>query len=328
MTIAAFVGDLGALAKAYPAELRKELEKAYAFPFSDQTKDSSQTADFSQVEIIFSTWGMRPLDADFLKAAPELRAVFYAAGSVKSFATDEAYARGVTICGAWRANAIPVAEYTISTIILSLKKFWHASRPEVGRVSKPGKLAIPGAYRRKVGLLSLGAIGFRVAEMLKVFELEILACDPFCDPRLAQDAGVKLVSIETLFQECEVISIHTPLLPQTRKLVSATLVASMRDKATLINTARGAVLDEDAVLEVLRERSDLTAILDVAIQEPPSADSLIFQLKNVIYTPHIAGSHGSEIARMGTWMADEARRFLAGEPLQHAITADMLDKVA
>lgn len=328
MTNAVFMGFPGAIDKAFPARLREEMARDFVFPVPALTKETATTTDLRGVEVLFGTWGMPVFDEAFLKAAPNLKAVFYAAGTIKKFATREAYDRGITFCGAWRANAIPVAEYTISVILLSLKKFWEMSRCE-----RPGKamghqIEVPGAYRTRVGLLSLGAIGLKVAELLKAFEIEVVAYDPYCDPERARKVGVRLISLEELFQESDVVSVHVPLLPQTMKMVNASLVRGMKAGATLINTARGAVLDEDPVLEVFRERSDLTAILDVTVTEPPAEGSLVYELENVVYTPHIAGSMGSEISRMGYWMVEEARRFLAGEPLKHQISFDMLENVA
>lgn len=328
MTVAAFLGFPGALAKAYPKSLREKIAESFTLPLPELSQETWASADLSEVEVIFSTWGMAKLDEAFLAAAPKLRAVFYAAGTVKSFATPESYARNVAICSAWRANAIPVAEYTLATIILSLKKFWMAFRTDYPAIARITHWDAQGAYACKIGLLSLGAIGLQVAKLLKSLEVEVLACDPFCRPEVAAEAGVTLVPLETLFRECEVVSIHTPLLPETTKMVTPALVRTMRPGATLINTSRGAILDEDPVMEVLRDRSDLTAILDVAIAEPPAAKSLVHHLPNVIYTPHVAGSMGGEISRMGAWMLEEALRLQHGEPLQHKVTIEMLDKVA
>ncbi|CAN5477281.1 hydroxyacid dehydrogenase [soil metagenome] len=328
MTNAVFFGVAGALDKAYPSGLREELAKDFAFPVPAVTKETVMDADLRGVEVLFGTWGMKVFDREFLEAAPDLKAVFYAAGTVKEFATREAYDRGITICGAWRANAIPVAEYTISVILLSLKKFWQASREIRQRKVMGPEIDVPGCFRTKVGLVSLGAIGMKVAELLRAFDVEVMAYDPYCDPEHARQAGVKLITLEEVFRECDVVSVHVPLLSQTLKMIDGTLVNSMKEGATLINTARGAVLDEESVLEIFRERTDLTAVLDVTVTEPPAKESLVYTLENVIYTPHIAGSMGSEIARMGYWMAEEAQRYLAGEPLKHQITFDMLGSVA
>ena len=124
------------------------------------------------------------------------------------------------------------------------------------------------------------------------------------------------------------VSVHTPWLPATEKLIGEKLVRSMKPGATLVNTSRGAVIDEEALCAVLRERSDLTAVLDVTYPEPPAGDSPLRHLPNVILTPHIAGSTGPEVARMCWWMVEEAKRYLAGEPLRHKVDYDKLSTAA
>jgi phosphoglycerate dehydrogenase-like enzyme len=247
---------------------------------------------------------------------------------VKPFATVASYERGVLISSAWEANAIPVAEYTQAVILLSLKRFWYFLRQAPELKFTRGSHTFPGAYRTKVGLLSLGAVGRRVAAGLASTEVRVLAHDPFADPEMAARLGVTLVSLEELFAASDVVSIHAPLLPETEKLVSGSLVGSMKEGATLINTARGAVVNEEELSAVLRVRPDLTAILDVTEPEPPLVDSPLRLLENVFLTPHIAGSLGSEITRMGDWMFEEMQRYLLGEPLQHAVTPEMLERMA
>jgi phosphoglycerate dehydrogenase-like enzyme len=271
---------------------------------------------------------MPKLDAEFLAAAPRLKAVFYAAGSVKGFATPESYKRGILISSAWQANAVPVAEYSLATILLGLKGFWFSQR-----LARAGKFIhqqspVVGAFRSNVGLVSLGAIGRLVAGHLAKHEINILAYDPFASPSVAASLGVSLVSLEDLFAKSHVVSLHTPWLLETEKMINAPLLRSMLPGATLINTSRGAVVDETDLCAVLAERPDITAILDVTHPEPPLPDSPLRTLENVVLTPHIAGSMSGEIARMGYWMKDELDLYLAGKPLQHAVSEDMLARMA
>ena len=155
----------------------------------------------------------------------------------------------------------------------------------------------------------------------------MLASDPFADAAEAARIGVTLVTLPELFSQSDVVSIHTPLLSETEHLVTGTLIRSMKQGATLINTSRGAIVNEGELCAVLRERSDLTAILDVTDPEPPTADSPLRTLENVILTPHIAGSLGGEIARMGRGMVEEMTCFLGGEPLRHSISEEMLKRM-
>lgn len=281
-----------------------------------------------QADVIVSTWGMPVLDAEFLAAAPALKAVFYAAGSVKAFVTEASWEREIVVSSAWAANGIPVAEYSFATILLSLKRFWHHSRMMRDATASHKNLPVAGAYHSKVGLVSLGAVGRATARMLGSLEVTLLAHDPFIPEEQAGELQASLVSLPELFRECDVISIHSPWIPETERMITGELIASMKPGATLINTSRGAVIAEDEMVEVLSRRPDLSAILDVTHPEPPAADSLLRSLPNVVLTPHIAGSMQGECARMGSWMADELRRYLSGEPLRYRVTRGMLAKMA
>jgi phosphoglycerate dehydrogenase-like enzyme len=331
MPCALFVGEPENLPRAFPPDLREEIASKVTILPGEFQKEGwrDHLESLAQAEILFSTWGMPRLDTDFLAAAPCLKAVFYAAGSIKYFATPESYARGILTSSALEANAIPVAEFTHSLIVLSLKRFWAFVRQPPERRFERGEVEFPGAYRASVGLLSLGAIGRSVAGRLQASnEIRVIAHDPFANPEAAAQLGVTLVSLEELFATSDVLSIHAPWLLETEGMVNGHLVRSMKPGATLINTARGAVINEVELVASLRSRPDLTALLDVTHPEPPLPDSPLRTLDNVILTPHIAGSLGGEITRMGRWMVDEMHRYLDGEPLRHVISEQMLARMA
>jgi phosphoglycerate dehydrogenase-like enzyme len=327
-----FVGESENLPLAFPEELRSRIaQQADIIPgefLRDKWRDHRDA--LKNTNIIFATWGMPNLDQDFLEAAPQLKAVFYAAGSIKSFATEEAYRRGIIFSSAWKANAIPVAEFAHALITLSLKQFWQFLRQPPKRRFERGHTVISGNYKGSiVGLLSLGAIGQGVAARLaQANEVNVIAHDPYVDPVQAKKLGVILVSLEELFSNSNVVSLHAPLLPETENLINGKLISLMREGASLINTSRGALVNEGELIQVLSQRPDLTALLDVTHPEPPEADSLLRSLDNVILTPHIAGSLGLEITRMGLWMVEEFERFLEGQPLKNSVTEEMLARMA
>jgi len=287
-----------------------------------------RTADLATAEVIISTWGMPIMDADFLAAAPRLKAVFYAAGSVKEFVTEASWGRGVVVSSAAEANAIPVAEYTVGSILLSLKRVWHFSRLSHTETPTRDDLHVAGSYRSKVGIVSAGAVGRAIAKILRPFDLELLLYDPYVSPRQAAEINAELVSLEELFRECDAISVNAPWLPESEGMINGRLISSMKEGATLINTSRGAVVAEEEIIEVLRQRPDLSAVLDVTMQENLPLESPLRQLPNVILTPHIAGSLQGECERMGSCMADELRRYVTGEPLLHAVTKNILHRRA
>ena len=161
-----------------------------------------------------------------------------------------------------------------------------------------------------------------------ISDLEVIAFDPFVTESAAAAIGVRLVSLPELFAMSDVVSIHAPLLPETQGLVTGAMVDAMKPGATLINTARGAIIREAEMIEVLRRRPDLTAFLDVVEKEPPPASSPLFDMANVVLTPHMAGSVGQECRRMGAFMSEELARFRAGKPLSWRITCEQCSRMA
>lgn len=325
------MGEPAALQLAYSAEARAKLVALGRLESTELTMDNWM--EFPQItretDFILGTWGLPPMDEKFLAAFPKLRAVFYAAGTVKGFVTDASYDRHVVVCSAASANAIPVAEYTTATILLSLKRFWSLARElRIHREWGRGELPIPGTFRTTVGIISLGAIGRLVAQSLSRFDLKVIAYDPFVPKDIAEELGVELVSLEQLFEQSEVVTLHAPWIPETVNMINERQLRRLKQGATFINTSRGAIVNETDLCRILAERPDLTAVLDVTHPEPPAKDSPLYELPNVVLTPHIAGSIGSEVTRMGEWMVDELQRYLRKSPLRHQVTREMLARMA
>lgn len=271
------------------------------------------------VEVLFTGWGAPVLDAELLDHAPRLTHVFVAAGSIRAMTPPEFWDRGIPIVSAAAANAIPVAEFALAQILLGLKQAHRISRQIRSAHVYPPKEGIAGAYRSRVGLLSLGAIGQLVARHLSNFELRVSAYDPHATRGMADPLGIELATFEEVFATSDVVSIHTPLLVETMGLVDKRVLTTMKEGATLINTARGAVVHEPDLIDVLSQRPDLTAVLDVTWPEPPAADSALYSLPNVVLTGHLAGAHGPECARMGELVADEMARLAQGASMLHTV---------
>jgi phosphoglycerate dehydrogenase-like enzyme len=318
---AIFLLNPDAHTKIYGESEREAIDALVDIVAPPQTAESVREHPevLAEVEAIFSGWGMAPLDDELLAAAPHLKIVFYGAGSIRYFATDAAWDRGIVICSAWAANAVPVAEFTLAQIIFSLKRGWHFALSIKRAQAWVPKEPVPGAYGSTVGLISLGMIGRMVAERLKTLDVSVIAYDPFVTAETAAALGVGLVPLDEVFRQADVVSMHTPNLPETRGMITGEHFAAMKQGATFINTARGAIVREQEMIEVLAARSDLYAVLDVTDPEPPVAGSQLYTLPNVVLTPHIAGSMDAECRRMGRYMVDECRRYIAGEPLRWAI---------
>jgi phosphoglycerate dehydrogenase-like enzyme len=281
-----------------------------------------------EVDFIFSGWGMVVMDEAFLAAAPRLKYVFYGAGGVRDFYTEAAIQRSVRLSSAWRANAVPVSEFCHAAILFSLKKFWRIQRRVSASRIWNREIPVPGAFNRIVGLVSLGAIGRLVAQRLENHDLDIIAYDPFTPPEVFRDLGVEPVTLETLFETADVVSLHAPNLPSTKGMITGSLLRSMKQNATLINTARGQIINEAELIEVLQDREDLDALLDVTADEPDNQQSPLWDLPNVVLTPHIAGSLDQECQRMGHYMLAEFERYLTGQRLLHEVTPELLKTMA
>lgn len=276
------------------------------------------------VEVLFTGWGGPVLDSAALARMPRLALVLYGAGSVRRIATPEFWAAGIPIVTAAHANALPVAEFTVAQIVYALKDGWrHVLAARSARAPvRVGRA--PGAYGATVGVLSLGATGRLVCERLRDYDVRVIAHDPYTAP----PPGVEAVGMDELFATADVVTVHTPLTAETRGLVGRRLLASMKPGATLVNTARGAVLDEPALLDVLAERPDLFAVLDVTDPEPPLPGSPLFTLPNVVVTPHLAGSQALERRRLGDLVVGEFERWTLGEPLRWALDRRTYERMA
>lgn len=284
----------------------------------------------SEVEVIFSGWGAPLMDEEFLCMCPSLQAVFYGAGSVRSFVTESFWNRGIILVSAAAANATSVAEYTLSQILFSLKHgwFWQRQLKQLKKYPRHSDLHPPGNYQSTIGLVSLGMIGREVARMLREFDHRIVAFDPHIDDSTLQALGIEGASLDEIFRVSDVVSLHAPRLPETKGMITGEHFASMKQGATFINTARGIIVRESEMIEVLASRPDLTAILDVVFPEPPDSKSPLFDLPNVILTPHIAGAIGPECRRLGQLVCSELDRFLNNEPLLHTVNHSQLGRMA
>ncbi len=273
----------------------------------------------ARADLIFSGWQGPVLNEAFFAIAPSLKAIFYGAGSMGYILTPAVWERDIVVTSALEANAVPVAEYALATILFSLKHGWKLARMTRAVRCHPDRNHVPGCYGSTVGLISLGAIARKLLELLRPFDLNVLVYDPFVAEHDAAALDVELVSLEALFQRSDVVSLHTPSFPETRGMITGQHIASMKRGATFVNTARGELVREEEMIEILSSRADLQAVLDVTYPEPPAADSPLYTLENVVLTPHIAGSAGAECGRMGRYMVEELRRYLAGQPLVYGL---------
>lgn len=272
-----------------------------------------------ECKYIFSTWYMPEFSETEIESIfPSLIAIFYAAGTVKYFA-EPFLKKGIRIFSAASANSIPVAEFAASQIILANKGYFQSQKTYKWPIWHRGFFKSRsfaerkyGNYGAKIGLLGCGAIGSKVVEFLKPYKLKVCVYDPYLPDERAKAMGVIKVSLEELFRTSDVISNHIPDIPETKRMINYALLFSMKSTATLINTGRGAQVDEKALNKVLKKNKDMCALLDVTSHEPLFPWSPLYWRKNVFLTPHIAGSISEEYGRMVEYMIQAYNDTLSG----------------
>lgn len=320
--------------RVYPEDLKEKIRDTgslYPVPIGRHNFQKDEPAQaLREAEYAFSTWGMPVFTEEEIRVSmPRLKAVLYGAGTVQAFARPF-LANGIQVASAWVANGVPVAQYTLAQILLANKGFYQsmalakADREQAGRFSA----TFPGNYRVRIGLLGIGAIGTMVAELLMPFGFDVLAFDPFLSDEKADALRLRKTNLEEIFATCQTISNHLANLPATAGILKGDHFARMLPHATFINTGRGAQIVEAELARALSAVPTRTAVLDVTWPEPMASDNPLFSLPNVFLTPHIAGSSGLEVVRMGEWMVQEHARLLAGEPLRYGVTARMLETMA
>lgn len=281
------------------------------------------------LEYIFSTWGMiTPKDRHF-DAMPRLKAVLYAASSVKYFA-EPFLKRGIQVVSAASANAEFVADFAASQIQLAAKGYFHNFRSSSYLCKNTrSERQCPGIFEINVGLLGAGFVGRQVVERLsKLPCIYLQVYDPYLTEKDAAAMGVKKVSLEQLFRDCDVVSNHVPDTLETRGMMKYEHFASMKTNAVFVNTGRGASVEEDGMIRALKERSDLVALLDVTWPEPPEKGSELYILPNVFYTSHIAGARGNEVCHMADMCIKEAEMIEKGLTPPHGVSLERLKTMA
>ncbi len=236
---------------------------------------------------------------------------------------------GIRVTTAAAANAVPVAEFALAQILLAGKDTLSASHLYTSREGKVDRTEHRevGNYERTIGIISASTIGRLVIERLRTFDFEIVLYDPTVSSEEAARLGARSVGLAELMATSDVVSLHAPVLPQTVGMVDAPQLALMRDGSTFINTARGKLVDHAALRHELVS-GRINAVLDVTDPEPLEPGDPLFHLPNVLLTPHIAGSMGTELHRMTAYALDEIERFGQDVPLRYQVRKVDLARMA
>lgn len=291
-----------------PAELDKEWLK-------------KQIAD---CEVVITGWNSVPLDEEVLAAAPKLKLALHSAGSIRAMVTPAFWEHGLRVTSAANVNGIPVAEFLLGQILMCFKDVFntqHQIRVQRGKMwkSQPPMVAY---YKSTVGVIGMGNVGKHLLKLLGAFDFRKLIHSFYPFEKEAAAAGATLVEIDDIMREADAVVLLAPNIPEYRHMIDARRLALMKDGAYFLNSARGALVDEEALIAELRT-GRISACLDVTDPEPPADDSPFYDLPNCVLTPHIAGSTRSECRRLGNQVLNELRRYLDGQPFDNEITEDL-----
>jgi phosphoglycerate dehydrogenase-like enzyme len=300
-------------------------------PYNPKTESADQFREcLSEADAMLTCWGSRPLTADDLhvrRGTPLL--VAHAAGSVRNFVPKDLLQQGVRLTQGAPAIALAVAQYTVGLMTLALRQAYYQMMVLKGTAEKN---PIPPAYRDleglTVGLVGLSRVGTLTAELLRAYHCHILAYDPYCSPEKASTLGVELLSdLDTLLTRSEAISLHAPVTDETRNLIDARRIALMPPGTAFVNTARAALVDQDALF-ARAATGEIEVYVDVTTPEPLPRDHPAWQCPHIFITPHIAGPTRQTLNRMADYAISEIERYLQGKPLSYEVTYDRYDILA
>lgn len=307
-------------------EQLKKLGNVRLHSYEHPLTEAQLTEQLSDADIAISSWGCRELTEEILSRATNLKAVLHAAGTVKGIVTPQLWERGIRVSSGAEALGIGVAETAIGLTIASLKDMWRLSQ-YMREGGWGGTERVTELYGIKVGVVGAGNAGRQYMKLMRNFEVELLVFDPLVTEEQAAAMGATKASFQQLLTQSDVISIHAPALPETYRMFNDDAFGLMKDDCILINTARGSIIDEAALVQHLR-RGRLFACLDVTDPEPPAADHPFRELPNVVLLPHIAGSVNNGLYRLGAFTIGDLQRLLNGEMMRGEVTEAQLNTIA
>ena len=273
--------------------------------------------ELQQLDVIFSTWGMVPMTREQIRRLPHLKALFYAAGATQPF-RGPFEENGVIVCSASSENAVPVAEFVLAQILLAGAGYFHSTpkNADTWHAQRCNSFKNHGNYKQRITILGDGAVSGRLQGLLKPHDLDVTVISSFPEKRT--------VSLEEGFSSSNIVVNLFPSLEDNAYILNASLFEQMPENAVFINAGRGLQVNEPDLIQTMKTRPDLTALLDVQCEEPPEDGSELYTLPNIRLSAHIAGAKGRELARLSDCMIEEFLRFEKGEPLLHQVQPDQL----
>lgn len=326
--------DSEKMAQMFPEQVMERL-RAFAEPSLNEL-GRNLTADeamerITDCDAILTTWGTPRFTPREVKAAPNLRIIAHAAGSLRPVITPEVFDLGITVTHAASTIAVMVGEMALAMTLACLRRLTRHDRvmkrdPHFADEQRPTDE--DSLFGAKVGLVGLGWTAREFVRLLKPFGCEIRAYDPFAKPEAADELGVQLAGLDEVFRDARVVSLHAAKLESTNRMIGREQLALLPDGAVLVNTARGSLIDEEALVAELKS-GRIWAGLDVTDPEPPAADSPLRRLPNVILTPHAAGPTRGRRWVLVAEMIEELRLFFVeGKAPRFAVSKEQFGYMA
>lgn len=290
--------------------------------------DRAYVLDFVKgANYIITTWGSPRIEKDILDVCPDLAAVMHAAGTPKPVISDELIARNIRVTYSAIALGEGVAETALTMAISAIKGLFilpeHTAKGEWNECKRLAR----DFYDITIGIISGGFVGRHMIKLLQNFNVDVLLYDPFVSAEQAAEMGAVKAELNELLEKSDVISIHAPSIPATDNMLNASNLPLIKDGAVLINTARGSIIDEAALIEELK-KNRFFACIDVTNPEPPAEDNELRTLPNVRLTPHIAGAIANGQKRIAKHICEELVRCENGETMRTELDATKLATMA
>jgi len=257
-------------------------------------------------------WGSRVVTAESLAGLPQVGGIIRTGSGTDNVPVDEATRRGIVVANTPEAHNDAVSNHAIALLLAIIRDILHRDRDVRAGEWSRARWHSPHLYGRTLGLIGFGLIARLVAKKMRGFDLNILAYDPFVGAEVMAAESVRLADVDTILAESDFVFLHCPLTADTYHLIGERELRRMKPTAILINTARGPVVDEPALVRALTEGWIAAAGLDVLEQEPPDPNNPLFKLENVVITPHIAGQSDEDLDRSWRLATDSALAMARG----------------
>ena len=285
----------------------------------------------SGVDVLVTGWGSAKLTDEVLARADRLRLVAHTAGSVKFMLDEGLFARGIRVTAVAAAMVQPVAEMTVMLCLLALRPM-HRMDAAMRAGESWAKLKVEGVgdelISQTIGVIGVGQVGRQVIKLLRAWGVPVAAFDPFMTREKAAELGVEHCgTVGELVERSRVVTLHAPVLPETKHLLGAKELGRLRSGGAVVNTARAWLVDT-AAMEAEVRSGRIWYYTDVYETEPLPDGDKWRTMPNVFLTPHLASHTPQAYDRQGRWAVEDVGRFVHGEPLRFEVTAGMLKTMA